>query len=909
MSWAVQLLRNLTTGAFAGASGQIAITEIGTETGTRLVVWNYTAGLRIVYDVDTAGALTQVSSTAISTLARSAATVSGVSGSFAKAVLADVAAAASQGETSAQTTYLAKSATQEKAVSLLAAEVGGQTFMVAAAADYSGLTVLSYDASSGALQTVQTVKDGKSAYLAAVSDLASATIGGKTFIFAGSASEHGVTAFSLGSDGMLTQTDILGMYESVPVNTVTALSTTQVAGATFLIVGAAETSSITVMQVSSAGKLSVKDHVLDDLTTRFDGLTQLESVSIDGRSYVVASGTDRGVSVFALTAEGRLVHLVSLADTAAAALTGVSALSVVALDDELLITAASGSEKGLVTLRVAVSETGLVASITSGTLSGSDGADVLSVSGSGGATISAGAGDDILTDGTGSDTLIGGAGADIFVLSADNKADTIRDVEPGSDRIDISAWTGATSVSALSYRATSTGAVLTYGKETLTLVSAKGTSLTLSQVKTLIPDVASHIKVVVGPLKVSKPEPVPKAGPIPVADPLNSGLIEDTLNTEDYAKRLVGTDRANLLVGGELNDLIYGKGGNDKLYGLGGADKIYGGNGNDRIIGGAADDSLYGDAGDDTIWGGAGNDTIRGGTGNDTIRGEAGRDRILGGTGNDVIYGGADADKIWGDSGADRLYGGTGNDRLSGGSGNDRVSGEAGKDTVYGGTGNDRLYGGSGNDLLYGGAGNDVLYGQSGNDRLYGDAGKDRLYGGSGADRLSGGSGNDRLYGDAGNDRLYGGSYNDRLSGGTGNDVLYGGSGRDTLLGGSGNDKLYGDAGNDVLKGDSGKDRLSGGSGNDTLYGGKGGDRLIGGAGADTFVFSSWTKGDRDVVTDFSSGTDHLRILGVAGKSDAQKYAALTIHDSAEGLLISYSGETIVLKGDHHVSSDDFLFY
>lgn len=170
----------------------------------------------------------------------------------------------------------------------------------------------------------------------------------------------------------------------------------------------------------------------------------------------------------------------------------------------------------------------------------------------------------------------------------------------------------------------------------------------------------------------------------------------------------------------------------------------------------------------------------------------------------------------------------------------------------------------------------DVLRGWAGNDTI-------EVYGSGGTDRFYGGVGNDRIvihqpisgtmngipqvlyaYGDAGNDSLLG-VYTGM---GVSIDRFFGGTGTDTLNGFDGNDKLLGGAGNDILVGGKGRDVLDGGRGNDLLNGQTGTDKLTGGTGVDRFVFtwggaqphydSGLRPATRDVVTDFTPGTDQL---------------------------------------------------
>ncbi|MGJ3626635.1 calcium-binding protein [Sphingomonas sp. MMS24-JH45] len=99
-------------------------------------------------------------------------------------------------------------------------------------------------------------------------------------------------------------------------------------------------------------------------------------------------------------------------------------------------------------------------------------------------------------------------------------------------------------------------------------------------------------------------------------------------------------------------------------------------------------------------------------------------------------------------------------------------------------------------------------------------------------------------------------------------DVLTGTSEQDVLDGSWGNDTLYGLGGNDRLIGGEGNDWLDGGDGNDVLIGGRGLDTLTGGKGADVFRFESKADSgisshNRDVITDFVSGTDKIDLAAI----------------------------------------------
>ncbi|KUR70250.1 hypothetical protein AQZ52_15455 [Novosphingobium fuchskuhlense] len=134
--------------------------------------------------------------------------------------------------------------------------------------------------------------------------------------------------------------------------------------------------------------------------------------------------------------------------------------------------------------------------------------------------------------------------------------------------------------------------------------------------------------------------------------------------------------------------------------------------------------------------------------------------------------------------------------------------------------------------------------------------------------------------------------------GGSGNDAITGNAADNRLQGGAGGDLIRGGAGADVLEGGAGNDKLIGDAGGDRLIGGAGADRLIGGAGSDTFVFDTLpaASSQRDVIGDFTSGTDHIALAGAAfagTASGALLLAPVAIHpgdhllyDQPNGLLL-----------------------
>jgi Ca2+-binding RTX toxin-like protein len=103
----------------------------------------------------------------------------------------------------------------------------------------------------------------------------------------------------------------------------------------------------------------------------------------------------------------------------------------------------------------------------------------------------------------------------------------------------------------------------------------------------------------------------------------------------------------------------------------------------------------------------------------------------------------------------------------------------------------------------------------------------------------------------------------DTVTTGTGNDIILTGVGADTITSGSGNDTIT--AGGHA-------DTITSGAGNDTIIGGAGNDNITTGAGTDDVQLSA--SGGVDTITDFTPGTDDIKVATTTG-GDAALIAAL----------------------------------
>ncbi|MFV1878258.1 FG-GAP-like repeat-containing protein [Nioella sp.] len=429
------------------------------------------------------------------------------------------------------------------------------------------------DADSGALDAFRVGPDGSlavvetSASPANVAGLARADIGASQFLVMADADGQNVRSYRVDSNGALTEGGVCGVDQGLGVAGISTMEHISLADGHYVIVAARDSSSISVLRMDPDGTLSPVDHIIDDLNTRFQHVTSLETVMLDDRAFVIAGGADDGVSFFELLPGGRLLLHDTIADRFTTTLENVSAIGAAAVDNRLQVFVGSGTETGITQFTVDPGPTGTtrIGGSGSNTLTGTDAGEVLAGR-AGDDMIEAGGGDDVLMDGSGRDTLTGGAGRDVFVMEADGTHDEIRDFNPSQDRIDLTAWPMLRNLGQIEFTATSDGAVLRFGTEELRIHSHDGLPL------------APHQVLTQGLIALTR---VPAAHPEPETDP-ESDLTGD--GTSDILWRNGTTGSVGMF------DMA---GGTPSWQGLGGASTAW-------QVAGLGD--VDGDGTDDILW-------------------------------------------------------------------------------------------------------------------------------------------------------------------------------------------------------------------------------------------------------------------------------------------------------------------
>ncbi len=530
---------------------------------------------------------------------------------------------------------------------------------------------------------------------------------GSTAVLVTAAPDSGqLVSYTASASGAPVPVQLIDSSWGIGITAPSALEMLTIGATRWLVVAGGGSSSLTVFQVTAEGRLDPVFHAIDTLHSRFETVSALVGVAMADRAFLVAGGGDQGLSLLMLLQDGRLLHLAALpweqAGAAPGSLSAFEARLVVTDGVSRLDIYAAGQSAGLALFSADLGRLAAARTTSGGTLTGGNDNDLLS-GGAGASTLSGGAGNDTLIGGDGAVVMTGGAGADLFVMAGNGQVNRITDFTPGSDRLDLSALPMLRDMAQIGFAATATGARLTWRDTVIEVTSATR-----------------------APLKLADFGPDPLGGLASFPPPAEPGGAE--IHGTSGADQIFGGMGNDTLRGWQGDDTIYaGNGGNSLMIGNQGRDVFYDGPGNDTIWAGPGNDTVYLSIGNNEVWAHAGNDRLYGGAGNDTLGGDEG---------NDLIYAGGGRNEIWGGADDDRIYGGDLGDTIGGGRGNDLIEAGAGDDILMGGIGDgqDTIYGGAGNDTIWGGAGDDLLYGGAGNDRLIADGGWDRLWGGAGAD-------------------------------------------------------------------------------------------------------------------------------------------------------------------------------
>jgi len=233
------------------------------------------------------------------------------------------------------------------ATGLATAEIGGTTFLFVAGNSDDGVNVFAV-ADDGTLASVETVNDDAIVELDAATSVATAVIAGTAYLFVAGIADDGVSVFSVAADGALTNVDNVTDDVVLALDGANGVTTAVVAGTTYLFVASFFDRGVSVFSVAADGTLTNVDNVSDDGTLQLAGAIGVTTAVIDGTTYLFVTGNvDRGLSVFEVAADGTLTNVANVADDATMQLFGVVGVANAAVGGTHYLFAAGNTDDGV----------------------------------------------------------------------------------------------------------------------------------------------------------------------------------------------------------------------------------------------------------------------------------------------------------------------------------------------------------------------------------------------------------------------------------------------------------------------------------------------------------------------------------------------------------------------------------
>jgi 6-phosphogluconolactonase (cycloisomerase 2 family) len=233
------------------------------------------------------------------------------------------------------------------ATGVATALAGGNRYLFVAGFNDDGVSVFSVSA-SGALTNVANVTDAGALELDGAEGVATAIVGGTTYLFATGLNDDGVSVFRVNTDGTLTSTFNVTDSGALELDGANGVTTAVVGGTTYLFVAGTVDNGVSVFSVAANGTLTNVFNVNDDATLKLAGAYDLTTATYGGTTYLYVTGSvDDGVSVFSVAANGALTNVANIADAGSLELNGAAGIATATLSNTAYVFATGQNDNGV----------------------------------------------------------------------------------------------------------------------------------------------------------------------------------------------------------------------------------------------------------------------------------------------------------------------------------------------------------------------------------------------------------------------------------------------------------------------------------------------------------------------------------------------------------------------------------
>ena len=196
--------------------------------------------------------------------------------------------------------------------------VDGHTYIFAGGND-DGISVFELN-DDGTLTSVFNIADTGALELNNIRDIAFTEVGGNPMLVV-VGGDDAVSTFDVADDGSLTEADQIDQSGSLLLDNGQAVTTVTVGGNTYVVTGNSDNNSnnegVSTFSLDSSGNLAFVDQIAegeDSGNLELNGVRALASGEAGGTTYVIAGGSDDGLSVFSVNASGILTNVFNISD-------------------------------------------------------------------------------------------------------------------------------------------------------------------------------------------------------------------------------------------------------------------------------------------------------------------------------------------------------------------------------------------------------------------------------------------------------------------------------------------------------------------------------------------------------------------------------------------------------------------
>ena len=235
-------------------------------------------------------------------------------------------------------------------------EVNGTTYLYVSGLADDGLSIFSV-ANDGTLTNIQNIGDDATLALDSPNHISTAEVGGTNYIFVSAIGDSGISVYSVGNDGMLTNVDNVSDDATTLLAATYSTTTAVVNGTTYLFSASFSDNGVSVFSVANDGTLTNVANVADDATLQLDEATIVHTAVVDGTTYLFASGREDGISVFSVANDGTLTNVDNVSDDGTLELGNVFSLDTVEIGGVTYLFATGQSDSGISAFSVAANGT------------------------------------------------------------------------------------------------------------------------------------------------------------------------------------------------------------------------------------------------------------------------------------------------------------------------------------------------------------------------------------------------------------------------------------------------------------------------------------------------------------------------------------------------------------------------